>query len=48
MMKIHPQTEHYLRSSGIELIVAKTEKACKTYSELFKSIRVAAAFHLAC
>jgi hypothetical protein len=48
MMKIHPQTEQYLRSSGIELIVAKTETACKTYNELFKSKRVVAAFHLTC
>ena len=48
MMKIHPQTEQYLRSSGIELIVAKTETACKTYNELFKSRRVVAAFHLTC
>ena len=48
LMKIHPQTEQYLRSSGIELIAAKTEKACKTYNELFKSRRVVAAFHLTC
>lgn len=48
LMKIHPQTEQYLRSSGIELIAAKTEKACKIYNELFKSGRVVAAFHLTC
>jgi len=48
LMKIHPQTEQYLRSSGIELIAAKTEKACKTYNDLFKSGRVVAAFHLTC
>jgi hypothetical protein len=34
LMKIHPQTEKYLRSSGVELIAAKTEKACKTYNIL--------------
>jgi hypothetical protein len=48
MLKVHPQTEQYLRSSGIELIAAKTEKACKIYNELFKSRRVVAAFHLTC
>jgi hypothetical protein len=47
-MKIHPQTEQYLRSSGIELIAAKTEKACRTYNDLFKSKRVVAALHLTC
>jgi len=48
LMKIHPQTERYLKSSGIELIAAKTEKACKIYNELSKSRRVVAAFHLTC
>jgi hypothetical protein len=45
-MKIHPQTEKYLRSIGIELIAAKTEKACKIYNDLSKSRRAVAAFHL--
>jgi len=48
MMKIHPQTEQYLSSSGIELIAAKTEKACETYNEVSKSRRVVAALHLTC
>jgi hypothetical protein len=48
LMKIHRQTEQYLRSSGIELIAAKTENACKTYNDLSKSRRVVAAFHLTC
>lgn len=48
LMKIHPQTEQYLRSSGVELIAAKTEKACKTYNDLSKSRKVVAAFHLTC
>ena len=47
-MKIHPQTEQYLRASGVELITAKTEKACKTYNDLSKSRKVVAAFHLTC
>lgn len=48
LMKIHRETEQYLRSSGIELIAAKTDKACKTYNDLFKSRRVVAALHLTC
>jgi len=47
-MKIHSQTEKFLNSSGIELISAKTEKACDTYNDLSKSRRVVAAFHLTC
>jgi hypothetical protein len=48
LMKIRPQTEKYLSSSGIELIAAKTEKACKIYNDLSKSRRVVAALHLTC
>jgi hypothetical protein len=48
MMKIHPKTERYLRSSGIKLIAATTEKACNTYNELCKSRKVVAALHLTC
>jgi len=48
MMKIHAETEQYLTSSGIELIAARTEKACKTYNDLSKPRRVVAAFHLTC
>ena len=48
LMKIHPQTEQYLRSSGIELIAFETGRACKTFNELSKSRRVVAALHLTC
>ena len=48
MMKILPQTEQTLKSSGIELIAAKTEKACKIYNDLSKSKKVVAALHLTC
>jgi len=48
LMKILPQTERYVKSSGIELIAAKTEKACKIYNELSKSRKVVAALHLTC
>ena len=47
-MRIHPQTEQYLTSCGIELIAAETEKACKNYNDLSKSRKVVAAFHLTC
>jgi len=48
LMKIHPETESYLKSLGIELIAAKTEKACKIYNEFSKSRKVVAALHLTC
>jgi hypothetical protein len=48
MMKIHPRTELYLKSCGIKLIATKTEQACKTYNDLYKSKRIVAAFHLTC
>jgi len=48
LMKILPQTERCLESSGIELIAAKTEKACKIYNELSKSRKVVGALHLTC
>ena len=48
LMSIHPQTEQHLRSSGIELIAAKTERACKIYNDLSTTRRVVAALHLTC
>ncbi|MBS7643601.1 hypothetical protein KEJ26_03345 [Candidatus Bathyarchaeota archaeon] len=47
-LKILPETESYLESLGIELIAERTDKACKTYNNLFKSRRVIAALHLTC
>lgn len=48
LMKIVPQAERLLNSSGIELVTAKTEKACKIYNDLSKSKSVVAALHLTC
>ena len=48
LMKVHSQIEQSLRSSGIELIAAKTAKACQVYNDLCKSRRVVAALHLTC
>jgi len=48
LMKVNRETKEYLRSSGIELIVAKTEEACEIFNELSKTRRVVAALHLTC
>jgi len=48
LMKIDRKTREHLRSSGIRLIVAKTEEACEIYNELSKSKRAVAALHLTC
>jgi len=34
LMKIQPETEQSLRSSGIELMAARTEKARQIYNDL--------------
>jgi len=48
LMRINAKTEERLRACGIELMAAKTEKACRIYNELSKSRRVIAALHLTC
>jgi hypothetical protein len=48
LMKVLPETENYLKSKGIELIVQSTREACKTFNRLVKSKRVIAALHLTC
>ncbi len=49
VMKVSPQTKNSLQEKGIELIEAKSEKACHTYNELLKAgKRVAFACHLTC
>jgi len=48
LMKVLPETENYLKSMGIELIVQNTREACKTFNRLVKSKRVIAALHLTC
>ncbi len=48
MMKILPDTESFLQSRQIRLIVQKTGQACETYNRLFQSERVLGAFHLTC
>jgi len=48
MMKVGREIEDYLRTKGIELLVERTEKACKLFNTLSKSKRVLAALHLTC
>ena len=48
MMKILPETEEYLKSQNINLIVQKSENAALTYNKLFNSEKVLGAFHLTC
>jgi len=48
LMKVNRKAKEQLRSSGIELIVTKTEEACEIYNELSKTRRAVAALHLTC
>lgn len=48
LMKVLPETENYLKSKGIELIVQSTREACETFNRLVKSKRAIAALHLTC
>jgi len=47
-MSIPEETKEYLQSKGIELIAAKTDKACQAYNQLYLKKRVLGAFHLTC
>lgn len=48
VMKVLPETEDYILSKGIRLIVEDTKKAVKTYNELSTQEKVVALFHLTC
>jgi len=48
LMRVLPETESYLKSKGIELIVQSTREACKTFNRLVKSKKVMGALHLTC
>jgi hypothetical protein len=49
LVKVLPETEKYVRSRGVELIIQRTGEAYKTFNRLVKSgKRVIAAFHLTC
>jgi hypothetical protein len=49
LVKVLSETEKYVRSRGVELIVQRTGEAYKTFNRLVQSgKRVAAALHLTC
>ena len=47
-MAVPTETRRHVESEGIELIVAKTAEACKTFNRLVTSRKVVAALHLTC
>jgi hypothetical protein len=48
LMRVLPETEKYIKSQGIRLIVQNTKEACKTYNQLSSSQKVIALLHLTC
>ena len=48
ILKVLPETEEYIESKGMELIVEVTEKACEMYNEISKNKKAIAALHLTC
>jgi hypothetical protein len=48
MMSVPRETKDFLQTKGIELLVERTEKACRLFNTLSKSKRVLAALHLTC
>lgn len=47
-LKVPIETEDYVKTMGIKLIVQETEKICEKINELSKSNKVIAALHLSC
>lgn len=47
-MEVPDYTRKQIEAAGIELIVQRTEAACRTYNSLRETRRVAAALHLTC
>lgn len=48
VLRVPKNIEHYIRSQGIELIVKRTEEACREYNRLCREKDVIAALHLTC
>ncbi len=48
VLKVPRDVEQYIRSQGIELLVKRTEEACREYNRLCKDKDVMAALHLTC
>jgi len=47
-LKVPKETEEYVKSMGIKLVVRETKKICKIFNELSKSNKIIAALHLSC
>lgn len=47
-MKVAADVRELISERGIELLILRTEGACKAYNELRKRLRVIAALHLSC
>ncbi|MFC2012817.1 Mth938-like domain-containing protein [Chloroflexota bacterium] len=48
LLKVLPEVEQAAGSQGMEVIVAPTREACRTYNQRCGLQRVVAAFHLTC
>lgn len=48
VMQVPFQTREYVKSKGIDVIVAPTDKACEVYNGLSGAKKVVAALHLTC
>jgi hypothetical protein len=48
LMRVLPETEEYIKSKGIQLIIQSTQEACKAYNQLSSSKKVIALLHLTC
>jgi hypothetical protein len=48
LMRVPLETLEYLESHGFEVIVQRTDEACKTYNRLSTRRPVVAALHLTC
>jgi len=49
LMKVPKEVRDHVKSLGIELIVQRTQEACRTYNRLVQSgRRIVAALHLTC
>ncbi len=48
LMRVLAETETYIKSQKIELIIRSTKEACRIYNQLSSSHRVIALLHLTC
>ena len=48
MMKVLPGVREALKENNIELIVERTEEACRVFNRLCRENKAAAALHLTC